>query len=908
MHARPIIIDIDDDDGYEIIDLTGPTGANAGTAISSSSSSSISVLPSHSPDYDWSYSDLGVSKVKLESPRNEIKLKSDPGKNNQSKHNTSTAPTKQLFSPTSSLSSVSAQLQNSSTNKRDNILMKGSHSQPSLDINSPFFVNSKNDSGSGSDDDNDKNVPNNDEPGTASRDLEALLDMVADNKEALSPDDLHALQRKFGPSMTPKNLTISLHEHQIEGLAWLYKMENSPVNNGGILADDMGLGKTIQTLALIVGNKPPENNEIKGTLIVCPVSLMRQWEREILTKSKGLSVYIHHGANRIKSKLAMRSYDVVITSYTIVANERGKAAVLDVNNIPIIEEIKSGPLFRARWYRIVLDEAHTIKNHRGSASLACTELTAKKRLCLTGTPIQNSAEEIYALFRFLKLPHFGEYSNFNSEIGRLITVNRSNTVENAVIAERNRTGMKRLRAVLQQCLFRRTKKSTKRSDSSKPILTLPERSVEIVKIQLNEAERSLYDAMQSYCLQHFDELDRENKVMKNFSSILSMILRLRQVCGHPHLFAEIFKDYEKGIRVLGDYGDLASIMGGTMARINQDALDASSPKSRHSLSSRRQSSPSTKKSKAVDLFTDDDDLFKSSDEENEEPVVRKKKSPESIKRLLMSPALSKKLKEAKKNMSADVFERVMSQVNCTDGDSLLDAECPHCLDILTDAMVTICGHAFCRECITGYLSHIQADENNHGEENVAAITRPCPVCRGSISLNTLCEAFYFIKNNVTETVLGTPIKLKAYEYDNDDIMNMTPKKTVDDDIILLGSTRLKSPLVTRSSSGDDGIEYTDEETPVSGNIDRPGGLNTLETPGNQTRSYDFEMDPYAADNLLKSYSKKNDQVADDNLEQNEKVNSDEDDVVIMQSIPVPPPIDEELKKMTAEERSRLWDK
>ncbi|KAJ3064474.1 hypothetical protein HDU98_012137, partial [Podochytrium sp. JEL0797] len=150
--------------------------------------------------------------------------------------------------------------------------------------------------------------------GDPSRSLMSLLDIVSDNTTEVEQDPVDMLRKKHGKTGTPKNLEVVLHEHQLDGLAWMCKMEESEMQ-GGILADDMGLGKTIQTLALLLSNKPPAHERVRGTLIVCPVSLMRQWHREIETKSKGLSVRIHHGPQRTKSKLELREFDVVLTSY-----------------------------------------------------------------------------------------------------------------------------------------------------------------------------------------------------------------------------------------------------------------------------------------------------------------------------------------------------------------------------------------------------------------------------------------------------------------------------------------------------------------------------------------------------------------------------------------------------------------
>ncbi|KAI9344636.1 SNF2 family N-terminal domain-containing protein [Obelidium mucronatum] len=470
----------------------------------------------------------------------------------------------------------------------------------------------------------------------------SLLDIVNENSNSVNIEDaIEELKKKHGGDGSPKSLKVPLYEHQIEGYAWMVKMEQSSMN-GGILADDMGLGKTIQTIALILSNKPPSSQRIQSTLVVCPMSLLNQWYREITAMAKDLSVYIHYGPDRTRSKTTLRHYDVVLTSY---------AVIFSTNTITQLA-VKPGPLFRARWYRIVLDEAHTIKNRLSQVSNACADLVACKRFCLTGTPIQNSADEMYSLFRFLKLDPFCDYKHFHDKIGRFIKVSKANTDSPDVVR-----GLSRLQSIVQACLKRRTKQSKKSDGTS--ILVLPPREIEIIQIEFSEAERDFYEALSNYALDTFKRYMGQGKVMKNYSHVLLMILRLRQTANHPHLVTERATETE-----------------------------------------------------------DNDD----------------------------SPS-AKKLKDAKKIMSAAVFNRVHEQVNLESG-GMLDEECPHCLDVLADPLITLCGHAFCRECISGYLSHTDGT------------VLPCPVCRENISAKTLTDASCFVEQPATPKVL-TPEEGKA---------------------------------------------------------------------------------------------------------------------------------------------------
>ncbi|KAJ3295008.1 DNA helicase rad5 [Rhizoclosmatium sp. JEL0117] len=484
------------------------------------------------------------------------------------------------------------------------------------------------------------------------------------------------------------------------------------VGINGVKAND-GNSITIQTLALILGNKPRSKREYgHGTLIVCPVSLLRQWQKEIETKTKGLTVYIHHGPKRTKSKYELLEYDIVLTSYAIVTNERGKPATWDpVTNELYEPEVKAGPIFRARWHRVILDEAHYIKNKNAASSLACADLKANKRFCLTGTPIQNSADEMYSLFRFLRVPHFCEYAYFNEKIGRHIKMGKNDSKQTLM-------GMTRLQCALKPYLLRRTKKSKKKDGTS--ILVLPKRGVEIVEVEFSEAERGFYDALSSYAESKFNK------------------------------YLEQGKDFAKGE---GLDGGLHRIMGGGGGRNGTNGTKSRKRRQSNAVDSR--GNEDVKRSSLGIVKDTDAALFESSDEEENRSDYHKcggssismagskRKAPSGMKE---SPH-AKKLRLAKTVMTSAVFERVMKEVNLKDG-GILETECPHCLDVLTDAMITSCGHAFCRECITGYLSHKPANEQHDDDEE--NIVRPCPVCRGNISSKSLVGAHCFMNDEESD--------------------------------------------------------------------------------------------------------------------------------------------------------------
>ncbi|RUP21731.1 SNF2 family N-terminal domain-containing protein [Jimgerdemannia flammicorona] len=185
------------------------------------------------------------------------------------------------------------------------------------------------------------------------------------------------------PCETPRDLNVDLKFYQQIGAQWMVYMERSPTR-GGILADDMGLGKTVQSLALIL-MQPSTDPRRKATLIVCPVPIVHQWADEIEQKTQKLSVYKHYGPNRIRDERKILSYDVVVTSFSVVSCEWNESRT-------------NGPLFRSAFHRVIVDEAHTIRNLSAKKTKSCLELEAEFRWCLTATPIQNAIDELSVEF------------------------------------------------------------------------------------------------------------------------------------------------------------------------------------------------------------------------------------------------------------------------------------------------------------------------------------------------------------------------------------------------------------------------------------------------------------------------------------------------------------------------------
>uniref|UniRef100_A0A8C5E8V8 Transcription termination factor 2 n=1 Tax=Gouania willdenowi TaxID=441366 RepID=A0A8C5E8V8_GOUWI len=374
----------------------------------------------------------------------------------------------------------------------------------------------------------------------------------------------------------PKAIKVPLLPHQRRALAWLLWRETQKPC-GGILADDMGLGKTLTMVALILGQKSKAEEEdgkkketklktwisktdsslvlSKGTLIICPASLVHHWKREIdrhIKKGK-LTVYLYHGPNREKSAKVLADYDVVVTTYSLVSKEG-----------PVLKESpRLGPLLRVAWARLVLDEAHNIKNPKVQTSMAVCQLRASARWAVTGTPIQNNLLDMYSLLKFLRCSPFDEYKLWKAQ------------VDNG-----SRRGRERLNLLTNSLLLRRTKDQL--DSAGKPLVSLPKRTCEVHRLKLSEDEQAVYDVvftqsrstLQNYLKRHegndikqksCSSLNPFEKVAQEFGMsqgdgavsspqqpqqasstvhILSLLLRLRQCCCHISLLKKTLDSSE----------------------------------------------------------------------------------------------------------------------------------------------------------------------------------------------------------------------------------------------------------------------------------------------------------------------------------------------------------------------------
>jgi superfamily II DNA or RNA helicase len=341
---------------------------------------------------------------------------------------------------------------------------------------------------------------------------------------------------RLEPMETPDGFRGALRPYQRRGLSWLSFLGRLGI--GAILADDMGLGKTVQLLALLcsggTATRPPgclpgqdgerdEGNQeavrdsgLGSTLLICPMSLTGNWQREAERFAPGLAVHVHHGADRLTGPelaAALRAADLVITTYQTAA--RDLAALSEI-----------------RWARLVCDEAQAIKNHLSQQSKAVRSLPAASRIALTGTPVENQLSELWSIMEFANPGMLGSAKAFREQYA--VPIERHGSQEAA----------EGLRRVTRPFVLRRLK-------TDKTIISdLPEKQEMRVWCNLTQEQASLYAATVSDMLLRIegasDDITRRGLV-------LATMAKLKQVCNHP---AHLLRD---GSRLPGRSGKLARL-------------------------------------------------------------------------------------------------------------------------------------------------------------------------------------------------------------------------------------------------------------------------------------------------------------------------------------------------------------
>lgn len=293
----------------------------------------------------------------------------------------------------------------------------------------------------------------------------------------------------------PAHLQAILRPYQESGFQWLNYLRE--VQWGGILADDMGLGKTIQTLAFMHHLKE-EGGTLKA-LVVCPTTLMYNWQNEIKKFAPTLTYYIHHGGGRIRENLSHDNIDVIITTYGTLRSDIKQFVELNLDYV-------------------VLDESQAIKNPSSKVTKAACLLKAKNRLCLSGTPLQNNTFDIFAQMNFLNPGMLGSVEFFKQEFA--IPIDK--------FGEKDQKD--HLRKLLYPFILRRTKEQVAKD--------LPEKQEMVLFCEMGDEQRKIYEAYRNDYRDKILGSVETQGIQKSQLTILQGLMKLRQICDSPAIVNE----------------------------------------------------------------------------------------------------------------------------------------------------------------------------------------------------------------------------------------------------------------------------------------------------------------------------------------------------------------------------------
>lgn len=342
---------------------------------------------------------------------------------------------------------------------------------------------------------------------SSSLDIPLELDDDDDRDDPMLQLELQASLKDYVQKMMEKqglpdlpvspSLQATLRPYQQEGYNWLSFMREQGF--GAVLADDMGLGKTIQLISYLL-RVYEEEQPTEPTIIICPTSVLGNWQKEIERFAPSLTTYLHYGAKRLKGEqftdyLQNNGIQIILTTYGTVTQDIEELSLLHFTNI-------------------TLDEAQNIKNMNTKQSKAIRRLNGSHHIALTGTPVENRLSELWAIFDFIYRGYLGSFSRFQESFIAPIERDDSNDVK------------ERLRKKIQPFLLRRTKQDPALQ------LNLPEKLEQREYCALTEEQAVLYESFIQETLHKIETLSGfERKGL-----ILKMLNKLKQLCNHPALY------------------------------------------------------------------------------------------------------------------------------------------------------------------------------------------------------------------------------------------------------------------------------------------------------------------------------------------------------------------------------------
>ncbi len=294
---------------------------------------------------------------------------------------------------------------------------------------------------------------------------------------------------------SPATFHGELRPYQVRGFSWLAFLKQFGL--GACLADDMGFGKTIQFIALLLHERRSKQKP-RPTLLICPTSVVGNWEREIQRFAPSLRVMIHHGTERLSAQAFAKeaqAHDVVISTYALAHRDEATMATM-------------------QWDSLVLDEAQNIKNTATKQTQALRRLQANYRVALTGTPVENRLSELWSIMEFLNPGYLGSAHDFRGRFA--VPIERYRNSERA----------QALKNLIQPFVLRRLK-----TDAT-IIQDLPAKNEMKVFCNLTAEQASLYEAVVKEMLEKI----AKSAGIERKGLVLATLMKLKQVCNHPTHF------------------------------------------------------------------------------------------------------------------------------------------------------------------------------------------------------------------------------------------------------------------------------------------------------------------------------------------------------------------------------------
>jgi non-specific serine/threonine protein kinase len=323
-------------------------------------------------------------------------------------------------------------------------------------------------------------------------DEDAMLEELEQKKDKLNKI---IGNKKYSDVMPPKELKATLRPYQLAGFQWMVFLNEA--GWGGILADDMGLGKTVQALAFFLHYKSKKPDA--KFFVVCPTTLIYNWENEIKKFTPEISYKIHHGPKRTLDAKEFEEFDIVITTYGTMRSD--------------IKMLRDYPFDYA-----LLDESQSIKNPQSQVAKASLLLNAKNRIALSGTPVQNNTFDLFAQLNFLNPGILGSREFFMNEFATPIDKFQEKEI------------VDQLKKLTYPFLLRRTKEQVAKD--------LPEKTEILLTCEMGKKQRKVYDSYRNAYKSQILGMIEERGMGKSQLHILQGLTKLRQICDSPAILNE----------------------------------------------------------------------------------------------------------------------------------------------------------------------------------------------------------------------------------------------------------------------------------------------------------------------------------------------------------------------------------